>query len=211
MNVIKSRHLFLKKKILLRRQNNDNSTPVLQPVNFFFYWKFLVTCFLMDLLSTWPFRKFGGKICEANDEVVHFFQFVAHLNHTVTWIHKKKWNEVKDFFNLARKLGKLPRYISIFVMLLIEKKIILYFFPFSKLYVCDPLALKPSIFAGMKFVMAVPKLLLFRVTLSLSLSQLPSCSSLIFLSAKKDSFVNYYQNFFTHLLDCLSEFGCNKK
>ena len=43
----------------------------------------------MDLLSTWPFRKFGGKICEANDEVVHFFQFVAHLNHTVTWIQKK--------------------------------------------------------------------------------------------------------------------------
>ena len=90
---------------------------------------------------------------------------------------EKKWNEVKDFFNLARKLGKLPRYISIFVILLIEKKIILYFFPFSKLYVCDPLALKPSIFAGMKFVMAVPKLLLFRVTLSLSLSSHPALLS----------------------------------
>ena len=86
---------IFEKKILLRRQNNDNSTPVLQPVNFFFYWKFLVTCFLMDLLSTWPFRKFGGKICEANDEVVHFFQFVAHLNHTVTWIQKKSEMRLK--------------------------------------------------------------------------------------------------------------------
>ena len=52
----------------------------------------------------------------------------------------------------------------------------------------DPLALKPSIFGGMKFVMAAPKLLLFRVTLSS-------------FSAKKDSFVNYYQN--SGLLDCL--------
>ena len=85
---------------------------------------------------------------------------------------EKKWSEVKDFFNLARNLGKLPRYISIFLWFYSWKKktFILYFFPFSKLYVCDPLALKPSIFAGMKFVMAVPKLLLFRVTLSLSLS-----------------------------------------
>ena len=52
----------------------------------------------------------------------------------------------------------------------------------------DPLALKPSIFGGMKFVMAAPKLLLFRVTLSS-------------FSAKKDSFVNYYQS--SGLLDCL--------
>ena len=56
---------------------------------------------------------------------------------------EKKWNEVKDFFNLARNLWKLPRYISIFVILLIEKKSI-YFVLFSifKAVCVWPLSLK---------------------------------------------------------------------
>ena len=100
-------------------------------------------------------------------------------NHTVTWIQKKKWNDLKNFKqNQDSKVTEIW-YFNICDFTHNSKKIFnfLLFSILKALCVCDPLALKPSIFAGMKFVMAVPKLLLFRVTLSLSLSSHPALLS----------------------------------
>ena len=174
MNVIKSRHLFLKKNspaTTEQRQQHPCSTAS----KLFFLLKIFSDMFLDGSVVNLAFQKIWWKNLWSKWWSCALLSICSSPKPHCDLNSEKKWNEVKDFFNLARNLGKLFQYLWFYSWK--KKAFNLYFFPFSKLYVCDPLALKPSIFAGMKFVMAVPKLLLFRVTLSLSLSSHPALPS----------------------------------
>ena len=121
MNVIESRHLFLKKNspaTTEQRQQHPCSTAS----KLFFLLKIFSDMFLDGSVVNLAFQKIWWKNLWSKWWSCALLSICSSPKPHCDLNSEKKWNEVKDFFNLARKLGKLPRYISIFVILLIEKK-----------------------------------------------------------------------------------------